>query len=81
MKKTWTELWKLAEKMSRRLPNGERNYSEIDSIYKHLFLKHHQNADEILFSRDNRPLEARYRCGDMSDRVETDIQKEWGKAE
>lgn len=83
MKKQWTKIWSLAfKKAGERGVNGDqRQYVRAWSIYKHMFLKHHQNADEIFFSNDGTPLEARYKCGDMRDKVPSAFQIEFKDAQ
>lgn len=42
--------------------------NSVDSIYRNLFLKHHQFADSITINHENRPLSVTYTCGDLRDK-------------
>lgn len=57
MKKSWTKLRALAEKMTP-IRFGKRDYYSIDKLYCHLFVKHHQSADLFSFDKEGRPLQA-----------------------
>lgn len=80
MKKPWTKLWALADKMTP-LRFGKRNYLHIDKLYCYLFIKHHQSACLLSFDRNGRPLEASYKCGDMRDQVSSEAKQHFEKTE
>lgn len=76
MKKAWTKLWDLAKKQA----GSGGTYNQIGrrtfEIYKYLFLKHHQNADQIEIANDGTPLRAVYIFGDLRDGLPNKFREE-----